>query len=289
MSFTQSKRESPKKSPPKANYPNLFSNEYENQDMNVKYYQSLIEAPNSNRNKINNLYQNATLVPQKSAHARAKSAPKNVNPQIYNNFENPDELIDELNYIANLSSPKLNDSNNSSGKRQISFKTLQQNFEDNLAYPRINLSNEYNNEDENNRSNSNNSYENSRMIFDLNQIPLNNPNSNSRAQLYQQQNNNPNRSLSNENKKPINFSIQNLMYEAASNNQAAGMRAPNEKNQNNMIQIKRCKFSTLHQDCNRHKKYFKFNLEYCSLKEIQFFESVDFMKLINFKLFIFYR
>ena len=111
------------------------------------------------------------------------------------------------------------------------------------------------------------------MIFDLNQIPLNNPNS--RTMSKQQYNN---KSISNEYKKQIKVSIQNLMQEASgnmNNNQNNINNNMKNSNQGSMVLIKKCKFTSLHQDCTRHKKFYKFNLDYCSLKEIQFFESVN--------------
>lgn len=283
-------------------YPNLFSDDYESPEMNLKQFQSVIDSKKSKPiDSLNSSMANKSLQPGKPSHTRAKSAPKNVNPnnfqQEYGSLQNPDELIEELNYLANYSNPRLNESDsdrnksyqNKSNSNEYNGKTLQQNFEDNLSYQRINVDNNYSDkylEDDKNSS-GNNSYENSKNIFDLNQIPLNYPNSQNLArQNPLAKSNNSllamgtkpnNRSLSNEQKKQINVSIQSLMQEASGNNQQ--MMNQNHStggnlNQGNLILIKRCKFSSLHQDCNRHKKYFKFNLDSCSLKEIQFFESV---------------
>lgn len=279
-------------------YPNLFSDDYDTQEMNLKQYQSLVNDK-KNMTPVENI-KNKTLQPGKSGHTRAKSAPKNVNPmnagaQEYGSFQNPEELIEELNYLASYSNPRLNESenstreknNNNNNSNEYNGKSLQQNFEDNLSYQRINVnnySNEYMEDDKN--SSGNNSYENNKNIFDLNQIPLNNPNSRNLTKqypltksigtLYPMNNSLNNRSLSNEQKKQINVSIQSLIQEASGNNPQMINSNNNNNNQSNMTLIRRCKYSSLHQDCSRHKKFFKFNLDSCSLKEIQFFESVFF-------------
>ena len=292
LSFSKGKQQSPQKSD--KNHPNLFTDEYDFQEMNAQHYQSVMDNPSNKQSNNNNDKKALTLMPGKATHIRAKSAPKNVNPQgayrEYGGIHNSEELFEELNYIANLSgNQRFNDSNNSpNGKAYPKYnqendyyhsKSLQQNFEDNLNYAPINInnySNEYIEDDKN--SSNNNSYENSQNIFDLNQIPLNNSNSKNipiQQQLIKSQNNN-NRSLSNENKKQINVSIQSLMQEA-SGNQINITQTGNNVAHGSLILIKKCKFSSLHQDCNRHKKYYKFNLDYCSLKEIQFFESVIYL------------
>lgn len=306
FSYEEEKQQNPNVSFTKSSkapqvYPNLFSDDYESPEMNLKQFQSVIDSKKSKPiDSLNSSMANKSLQPGKPGHTRAKSAPKNVNPnnfqQEYGSLQNPDELIEELNYLANNSNPRLNESDsdrnrsyqNKSNSNEYNGKTLQQNFEDNLSYQRINVDNNFSDkylEDDKNSS-GNNSYENSKNIFDLNQIPLNYPNSQTLArQNPLAKSNNSllagtkpnNRSLSNEQKKQINVSIQSLMQEASGNNTQM-MNQNNitggNLNQGNLILIKRCKFSSLHQDCNRHKKYFKFNLDSCSLKEIQFFESV---------------
>lgn len=101
-------------------------------------------------------------------------------------------------------------------------------------------------------------------VFDLRKLPIADPFKNNKK--LNQGNENSRKNLS--------VNIQSLMQEA-NNFQTVNNTIPMSiQPKNNLISIRKCRYSTMSQDCNRHKKFFKFNFDNCTLKEIQLLESV---------------
>ena len=106
-------------------------------------------------------------------------------------------------------------------------------------------------------------------VFDLRKLPIADPSKNNKKMTSLQQNQGNEHS-----RKNLSVNIQSLMQEA-NNNQIVNSTIPmGIQSKNNLISIRKCRYSTMSQDCNRHKKFFKFNFDNCTLKEIQFLESV---------------
>lgn len=154
-------------------------------------------------------------------------------------------------------------------KRQKSMEDpkrfMQEHQEINEINQNQNDSNHFNNK--NNPSIFNNNYMDN--VFDLRKLPIADPSKNNKKMGTLQQNQGNEHS-----RKNLSVNIQSLMQEANNAQNVSNTIPMSIQLKNNLISIRKCRYSTMSQDCNRHKKFFKFNFDNCTLKEIQFLESV---------------